>query len=174
MVNERLKNGDPKAFEILYNKYFDLVYSLAIKALKNRDVASDIVQDTFIKIWNNRDNISVELSLEHQLIVLSKNVIHDFLRKRIREEKLLGDLSQIEISELFETKQGHSHQLNKLHKAIKSLPVRQKEIIEMAKFEGLTYEEIGRTLNISKHTVSSHFSEGMKNLKKLLSSWIFI
>lgn len=174
MLQARLKEGDREALAEAYKLYFERVYALAYKYTCSESISSDVVQDVFIKLWSNRSKISLELPLEQQVFVISKNILFDHFRKRSREEKLLqsydeGILSLTERGD----EEIREKRLQKVYDALNKLPQRQKEILELSRFQGLTYEEIASKLHLSPHTVSSHLSAALKNLKKQLSLLFF-
>lgn len=165
MLQRKLTNGDPKALEEIYNLYFPRVYAVAFKYVKNESVALDLVQDSFLKIWNNRKKVHLDLPMEQQLYVITKNVVFDYFRKRLNEEKLLSEYRIDQELEQDQPAPTQQDQLKKLHALLELLPERQRDVFKMVKFEGLSYKEVSSRLNISKHTVSSHFSAAMKFLK---------
>ncbi|MBE7641374.1 sigma-70 family RNA polymerase sigma factor [Salegentibacter sp. BLCTC] len=166
MLQKKLKNGDSKALEEIYNLYFSKVYAVAIKFVKNESVALDLVQDSFLKIWKNRSSINLELPLDQQLYVITKNVVFDHFRKKVNEEKLLREYKLHQEQARNPTTSSENDQLKKLNGLLEQLPKRQQEIFKLIKFQGYTYNEVASKLGISKHTVSSHFSTAMKFLKK--------
>lgn len=91
LIVQRLKREDISALEEVYNKHFARVYSIAFKYVRDDYLASDLVHDVFIKLWKNREKLSEELTLDHQLFVITKGIVIDYLRKKVREEKLLYD-----------------------------------------------------------------------------------
>lgn len=143
--------------------------------VKDEDLAADLVQETYLKMWRGRKRISREIVLEQQLFVLAKNVIIDHFRKKATEEKLLHQYAE----NLDEAREMDSRedQIQRINLLIRKLPEKQRQVVEMAKFKGYTYQEIADELNISKHTVSSHFSAAMKFLKahlKLLLLYVLL
>lgn len=174
MLQQKLKKGKTSALEEIYKIYFPQVYAVAFKYVKNESIALDLVQDSFLKIWRNRENISLELSLEQQLFVITKNVVFDFFRSKINEEKLLKEykISQ-EFSQLPSTS-AEDEGMKNLHKLLKKLPTRQQEVFTMVKFQGLSYEEVAVKLKISPNTVSNHFSAAMKFLKKNMQLFLIL
>lgn len=175
VIQKRLIEGDPHALEKVYKETFSKVYGLCMTYVKDEDQAADLVQETYLKMWRGRKNISLELSLEQQLFVIAKNVVFDHFRKKATEEKLLT----VYHSDLHEESEPmyREQQIEEINRLIQKLPLKQRQVIEMAKFQGLTYEEIAKELNISKHTVSSHFSSAMKFLKsnlKLLLLYVLL
>lgn len=173
MLQRKLRAGDSKALEEIYNLYFPKVYAVAIKFVKNETVALDLVQDSFLKIWRNRKNINLDIPLDQQLYVITKNVVFDYFRKKVNEENLLNEYRLYQEQTQDTVSSNKNGQIKKLNSLLEQLPKRQQEIFKLIKFEGLSYSEVASTLGISKHTVSSHFSTAMKFLKKNIQLFSF-
>jgi len=165
---KRLIDGDSTALEKIYTLYFSRVYGLCFKYVKDEQITSDLVQDIFLKLWNNRKNVSLEIPIDQQLFVITKNVVFDHFRKKSTEEKMLFQYTHGLGNEVTEDDDNKALKLKKINALIQNLPEQQRKVVEMAKLQGLTYEEIGNELNISRHTVSSHFTVAMKYLRKNL------
>jgi len=168
-IQARLIQGERAALEKVYRLYFKKVFSICRRYSGEETLASDLAQEVFLKLWRNRENISPDLPMEQQLFVLSKNLVLDHLRKKLGEEKMLREYPlPPEDSLAGDEEEEKQRQLQKLTAAIRLLPEKQREVFEMSRFQGLTYDEIAAELGISRHTVSSHFSMAMKFLKKHL------
>ena len=167
LIVQRLKREDISALEEVYNKHFARVYSIAFKYVRDDYLASDLVHDVFIKLWKNREKLSEELTLDHQLFVITKGIVIDYLRKKVREEKLLYDYQTTLEEPEEDTKNDlRNSRLRKMYSIIETMPKRQQVVFKMIRFEGFTYDEVAERLNISKNTVSNHFTAAMKFLRK--------
>ncbi|ETN96429.1 RNA polymerase sigma factor [Zhouia amylolytica] len=175
-VQSKLIIGDIKTFERVYNKYFDQVYSVILRYTRDETFADDLLQEVFIKLWNNKAKVSEDLTIEHQIFVITKNVVLNHLKKSVREKRLIADYKVTLMSSFANHHTFSEERLNKLKNLIDSLPEKQQQVFKMHKLEGLSYEEIAQSLKISKNTVSSHLSAAVKSLKKnnLLLIYILI
>jgi RNA polymerase sigma-70 factor (ECF subfamily) len=135
-------------------------------------VAEDIAQQTFIKIWDNRDKLQVEENkLKRYLFKVAYNLFIDAQRKKKKEFQLLEklkreaylDLTDVDTS-LFEER------LRKVEKEIDNLPEQCKKVFILSKREGLKYREISEQLHISIKTVEVHMAKAMKRLRAQLTS----
>lgn len=82
---KQLKNGSHKAFELLYDQYFDLLYGFVFKLTRSHSITSDIVQDTFVKVWINHKKIDSELSFKAWLYKIAKNQLLDQVKKQLSQ-----------------------------------------------------------------------------------------
>jgi len=162
----KLKEGKIVILQQVYTLYFDKVYRFCYSYTKNRDLAMDISQEVFLKIWRNRQNIAEDIPLEQQLFVISKNLIFDYFRRKVKEQEVLLSYKQALTIESTDDSEVKEIRLKKIYSCIDQLPKKQQKVIKMHRFQGLTYEEISEILNISVNTVSAHISSGMRFIKK--------
>lgn len=163
LIQKQIIQGDSKALGKIYQIHFPKVFRVCMSYVKNETVAADLVQEVFLKLWRNREKISLEVPLEQQLFQITKNIVFDHLRKQALEAKLLMQYDPSSITT--EAADRKEKRLREIDALIKKLPQKQRQVLEMAKFHGLTYEEIAKELGISKYTVSNHFSAAMKFLR---------
>lgn len=170
LVTEFLK-GKVKAFDLLYEQYSERLYRFAYMLLKNKEDALDIVQETFLRIWKKREDLSEEKSFKSYLFTVSYNITVDLLRKRLNEKKYCEVLEKtfsfnpqsIENSADFNIL---NHQIRDL---IEELPVRRKEIFKLSRDKGYSNKEIAGNLNISVKTVETQLTLALKFLKSRLA-----
>jgi len=165
----QLKKGDRNILKKIYQLYFKKIFSISLYYTHDKDLASDIVQEVFIKIWRNREHISETLPIEQQLFVITKNIIFDYYKRKVIEEKALlkyKELITLPVENYDE--EIKQSRIKRLHIWVSKLPKQQQVVFKMHKFEGLTYQEISDSLNISINTVSSHIASSMRFLKKNL------
>ena len=168
-----LKEGNMVAFDAIYKQYCKRLYGFVIRYVKQEADAEEIVQEVFIKIWENRDKIDVYSSFESYLFTISYNSAISLLRKRVQEKKYLEHLTSLqEIESGFElTDEIHFNELNDTIKyLLNKLTPRQKEIFQLSREEGLTHEEIAKKLGISVSTVKNHIVSVLRFLKSNIDS----
>ena len=152
---KKLKAGDKKAFEIVFEHYKNYLYLFIRKALPAEEDPEGIVQEIFIRLWLNKDNLDENKPLKPWLFTIAKNQIYDHLRKIYSKRKfldtLLSDYSANPRSAANETEYWEFERY--LSEKIDQLPERRKEIFKLAKLEGKSYREIASLLSISENTV---------------------
>lgn len=161
----RLKEGDEKAFVDLYNAYSGVLYSFLLKLRVEQEDIRDVVQQTFIKLWENRASLKEEFSLQSYLITISKNDIQNMVKKRILARKYQDALPVVEerIAEI------NTRELyNVLLEILKHLPEKRREVFSLSRIEGYSNKEIAEKLNVSKRTVENHINQSTKQVKGLL------
>ncbi len=171
-LSDRIKNGDEKAFELLFHKFYGHLCVYAAKIINDETSAEEIVQDLFVKIWEKREQLSIETSLKNYLFRSVKNLCLNF----IQHNKTKNNYTQNVLSE---TESNFSDDDNypeidlalKIEESINSLPEKRKEIFRLSRQEGLKYHEIAEKLNISIKTVETQMSLAIKSLREKLKKY---
>nr|WP_262915318.1 RNA polymerase sigma factor [Niabella ginsengisoli] len=160
----QLQRDSRKAFEKLYAHYFNPVYRNAYKLLRDADGAADIVQETFLRLWENRSKINATVPLGGWLFVVSYNKAVNELKKKLRQSKL----NNVTASEIFfeRSDAGYQTQSELLEEAIAHLSPQKKNVFVLCKIYGNTYDEAAEKLNISKYTVKEYLSAAVSTVKR--------
>lgn len=177
-----IKYGNLKAFDNLFK---DLYASLCIYAsdiLKNRSIAEEVVQDVFLKLWNNRETININTSLKSYLYRMVHNQSLNFLRDRIAQRKAeeisVDDISYRSLVFGLESSYDLLNDLignnieQELERAITELPPQCREIFCLARYQMLSYREIAEKLDISVSTVKSQMLRSIGKLKSMLNPYL--
>lgn len=172
-----IQNGDMVAFYNLYERYSKKLYFFVLRYIKLEADAEEIVQEVFIKIWENRNKIDVYSSFESYLFTIAYNTTISLFRKRLTEKKYLehlNSLQQLENSSEI-TDEIHFNELNnKVQTLLNKLTPRQQEIFHLSREEGLSNETIAQKLNISINTVKKHITNVLAFLKANIDKSLLI
>ncbi len=165
-------NDNEQAFKSLFFDYFPSLCVFAHRYVDSWDTCEDLVQDSFLKIWENRKKININSSFKNFLITTVRNHCLDYLRREqleinMKEARLqkedtesLADLySVVELNEI-------------LTKALEKLPENIRIVFEMNRFDGKKYAEIAAENNISVKTVESYISKALKLLRLELKDYL--
>jgi RNA polymerase sigma-70 factor (ECF subfamily) len=177
---ERLKKGQPWAFNQLVNRYQKRLLKIAYGITLDQEESLEIVQDVFVSVFKNIHTFRQEAKLATWLRKITINHCLNWKRKWKRRFKWHHDPieSETDYSLVNESrKQGNPEMLYRekqfeanLMKAVKQLPEKTRLVFVLNTFEGLSYEEIANTLDIKKGTVSSRLHNARNQLTKLLAS----
>jgi RNA polymerase sigma-70 factor (family 1) len=167
----KLRNGDASAFAEIYNQYRRKILVYASNLCKSEDLAEEIVQEVFIKIWQKRAQINTALHFGAYIKKITLNHVLNHLKKVAREkvlqQKLFGYIETLRNSteeNLFE-----KELLKTYDEAIQHLPPQKKMIYHMSRIEDLSHDEIAEKLNISKNTVKNHMVEATRFIRNYIS-----
>jgi RNA polymerase sigma-70 factor (ECF subfamily) len=159
--------GNEHAFEEIYKQYSTRLYGNLLKFVKSDADAQEILQDVFLKIWNNRQHIDIERSFRSYIFKIAENQVYDFFRKAVRNKKMEASLmaaSSLEYMHIEEMLLNKENTLL-LEKAIDSLSPQRQQIFRLCKLEGKTYKEVSELLQISVSTISDHIVKGTKTIR---------
>jgi len=171
---ERVKRQDQQAFRILYNRYFTLLFRRVYGKIKNEDIARDILQETWIKVWEDPDFIlKKDIELNAFLLKHCDYRILDYFRNlkykmEFSEEKYpeISDDEYMEILDTLDTKE----LLVKIQDIIDQLTSTEKQVFELRIMNRKSVEETAKILNISEKTVRNYLSSALGEVRKQLKT----
>lgn len=172
-IVQELILGNRSALQQIYDQFHAKVYLFAQKHTKDTNYAEDIVHDVFLQIWEKRDKLSATTPLEAQLFVIARSMIINNYRRALTKDNVHQNFSnqyqQTKEADSFETEES----IQKLNQAIELLPPKRKQVFKMAKIDGLSYEEVAKTLDISKSTVETQMVKALKFLREQMGNLPF-
>lgn len=167
---EKLRQGDLDAFDEVFKKYGDRLFGFAMSYLKSKEETEGLVQNVFLKIWENKKNLKKESSLKSYLFTIAYHEMCQIFRKKQMHEKFLSDrgatnYSGVNLDEQIEYKAT----LEQVEKLIEKLPEKQRVIFEKSRKEGKSTKEIAEEMNLAPGTVDNQISAALKFLRKHVS-----
>lgn len=166
-----LSKGNTQAFDCVFFLYYPKVKTFIYSLLDNEEEAEDLAQDTFIKLWTARTQLSQVQNINAYIYQTAKHVLYTFLDKKTNTHTVgidsVQDTPSLEqVEEIV-----YSHELESLiNRAIDNMPPQRKQIFCMSRKQGISNEEISQRLNISKRTVETHISIALATLRKVTSA----
>ncbi|PZX59311.1 RNA polymerase sigma-70 factor (ECF subfamily) [Algoriphagus ratkowskyi] len=168
---EDLRSGSEEAFTFLYTKYSKKIYHTSRKMKLDHEDAEGVVQETFIKIWKNRERLDPSLSFNAYLLAILKSLVIRLVqqnaRKSLQKTELMSTGSDAHNST--EDDFIYAEMLEASLKEVNNLPPRQRQIFLLKRVELLSLDEIADQLHISKKTVKNQLVEASKYLKSKIS-----
>jgi len=169
---QQVAQHDREAFSQLYDRCSSLVFSLAMRMLKVRSDAEDLLQEVFVQVWRQASNYNPERGTPEAWIVnIARSRAIDKLRSIRRMEKSFvasDDPARAESSENVETAAAETEAKLAMNSALKNLPEAQRKVLEMAYFDGLTQTEIAEKLAEPLGTVKTRMRSGIQRLKDII------
>lgn len=160
--------GDERAFNRIVRKYSQVIYPYLLYWLKSSQLAEEVAQDVFLRIWKNRHKLPDISNFPGYVYVVTRNRVHSEFERGLpasdapdvtqTDQALSNPQTALETKELATI----------MNRAIASLPPRRKEIFLLSRNEQLTYEEIAARLGISRSTVREHMVEALVFLRAYL------
>lgn len=174
---KRVKKGSEECFKILIYRYYTTVFTMVFYKITDKDLAKDLTQEIFIKVWEGIGKYNEKGSFRSWLYSVTRNHITDYLRKnksRLKYETHT-ELNNLTNSHIDSKNLSTTTELKELEdlilKALHTLPSEQQEIFILYYYFRLTVEEIAEKLEIPKGTVTSRLYLARKKLKEILKSW---
>jgi len=167
LIIAQVANGDQTAFRKLFDDYRNKVFTYAIRYLKSREQAEEIVQNVFLKIWLKREGLIEIENFGGYLRTVTNNATLDALKKLASEYKHRNERMQqwSDFDNTTEEAIFSRDALSYVTKALDKLPKQQKLVYQMCHIDGLKHKEVAEKLNISPLTVKVHLREATNALK---------
>lgn len=169
-----LQAGKHNVYEELFNNLYSPLCSYAFSIIKNTEEVEDIVQKTFYKLWDQRENIDIKTSIKSYMY----RMVHNACLNKIRQTKTRAEHNTLYAYEKEEyvndIEQGvyHSELEQNIMNCIESLPPKCREVFKMSRVEQLSYAEIAAKLDISTNTVENHIAKALKILRENLKDFL--
>ncbi|WP_034062027.1 RNA polymerase sigma factor [Lacinutrix jangbogonensis] len=161
-----LKNGDKKAISLLYEHYSGALLSVVKKVISDNDIAQDVLQESFIKVWKKGKTYDPsKAKLFTWLYRIFYNSAIDKIRSqnnKTKKEIRIGDSNVYKLT----TKSLNQDTLD-IQKHLSSLELKYQVVINALYFEGMTQQEASEELNIPLGTIKSRLKIGLRELKKI-------
>ena len=169
----KLINGDQSALEELFNYYYPRLYNFSKSFLKIEDGIDDVLQEVFIKIWQNSESIKKTDTFNSYVFTITKNLLLNELRRKLNDSKTKNEIQNRSLAEEYhQFEQIEFKELKeKLDFEIENLPENQKEIFILSRKEGLSHKEIAEKLKISTKTVEYHIRQSINILKNKIADF---
>lgn len=166
----RIAIRDEIAFRTIYDRYQKRIYTFAIKLIKSNELAEEIVQETFLKLWLMGDPLNNITNLEGYLVMIARNKVIDQIRINEQQIRLKARPELRPAEEHNETEEGIllRDARSLIDETLKSLPRQQRQVYQLCHLEGLKYEEAAEKLHISPLTVKSHMQQALRALRQHL------
>ena len=171
---QQIAAGDQAAFRQVYAYFYKRLYQFALAIVKTRESAEEIVEDVFVRIWQQKETLPAIRNLRVYLYTATKNTSLNYLSKKARESIAepfdhihieLGG-SDITPEQILIT----AEMYQKVQKAVEALPPRCKMIFKLVREDGLRYKEIAEILNISVNTIDVQMAIAVKRIATALEA----
>jgi RNA polymerase sigma-70 factor (ECF subfamily) len=171
---DALAAGDVTSFEMYFKSYYQPLCNYAYSFLQDKEEAEEIVQATFISVWEKRENISIRTSAKSYLYAMVRNaclnvIKHEKIKQKYASEELAlatpgyESVAQVVASNELE---------NRIHEAIEKLPEQCRLVFKLSRYEELKYNEIAEQLAISVKTVENHMGKALKIMREQLKDYL--
>ena len=169
-----LTTGDVTAFEMIFKTYYQPLCNYAFTYLHDKEEAEEIVQTTFLSVWEKREALTIRTSVKPYLYAMVRNaclnvIKHEKIKqKHAVEEIAMAPHSHESVAQAVAT----SELLGKIQQAMEKLPEQCRLVFKLSRFEELKYSEIAEQLEISVKTVENHMGKALKIMREQLKDFL--
>lgn len=166
-----LKQDDTRALSRLYYLHVKQLQYFILKAAKSPFFAEDIVHDTFVKIWENRQNIDPDQPFKPYLYTIAKRHLLNLLKRARHESSIMEEIKKhtLESENSTELSLDYSESNFIFKEAIKCLPDRCREVFVRCRMQGLTYKQVADELGIAESTVNNQMVKALKSIREFIT-----
>lgn len=168
--------GNELAFTRLFELYHRKLGIFVLKLTGNQGMAEEVVQDVFLKIWQQRSTLVTVRNFDTYLFVISRNHTYSLLRKVMAEKRSIERWA-LDIQREGDAESSEPEHLDELYEpiiqaAIAALPPQQQKVYRLKKQDGLKYKQIGELMALSPETVKKHLEAAIRNITAYLQTHI--
>jgi RNA polymerase sigma-70 factor, ECF subfamily len=168
----QIRQGNKKSFESLFREYYAPLCAFSRKYVKDPDECEEIVQSFFLKLWDKRQELEINISVKNYLFSSVRNRCLNYIKhEKIKQEYTAEILSNTETRNDSTNFLMEVDLVEKIDQSIAALPERRREIFVLSREHGLKYREIAEKMGISIKTVETQMGQALKELRENLKEY---
>jgi len=168
-ILDALRNGDHKAFEVVFITYFKKIKLFIFGYIKSEEDAEELAEDLFVTLWTKRQSIDTSKSFSAFMHTMARNAAINFLERKYIHQIYLSNATFQELTSTAEDDMIAKELGLQIDDVVDSMPAQRKQIYNLSRNEGLSNEEIALRLNTTKRNVESQLSLALKEIRKTIS-----
>ena len=172
MLGRLLFTGDEKAYEAIYQRYWRSLFSTAIWKTNSQVAAEELVQELFLKLWENRQKTLIENLEAYLKTALRYSVISFIKAKLLNAQTELGEASEQAADQRADTGVGVEELSIALENALDLLPEKTRQVFQMSRFEQRSVSDIAQQLGLSERAVEYHITQSLRLLRFQLKDYL--
>lgn len=163
---DKIKRGDRKVYSDFFREHYGQYVAYAMRYLRSKSDATDIVQNAFIRLWETRTQLDPDKSIIAYMYTIVRNLSLNHLRDHKHKHVDLENaaLTIHHSPEVFDDQNASAKEV--INTLIDQLPERQREAFELSRIDGLEHQEIAEIMGVSPRTVNNHIVAALKSLRK--------
>jgi RNA polymerase sigma factor (sigma-70 family) len=165
---EHFRGGDEGAYALIYRRYFFALYRYGKKISDDQDLVKDCIQDLFVKIWNNRENLNRTTSVKYYLFTSLKRKILDVLKSAHVKHRAGEDPQELDFADDSSSEETDFSQREDVLKALHTLSQHQQKLLHLKFEQQLTNQEIAAELGITIQSVYNAVFKALRSIRKQL------
>jgi len=172
LLAQKISDGCEKAFREIYDRYHIQIFFIAKKYIKDSNLAEDVVQDIFVKLWEKRHSLPQIKSVKGYLFTMVRNHVLNMLRDRKSELISISGVSEqkLPVQNITENELQYKEYERVLKEGMNGLSGRKREVFEMRSIKGLSNSEVAEILQIHIRTVKTHYYNSSRLMRTFLKN----
>lgn len=163
------KEGDRQGFDNLFRRYYPILLQYGLRITSDKELVSDCIQDLFIELWQSRSSTSVQSVKAYLLKALKYKLFRQFRGGNLTQSDTFIETNfELSHDQFLVAKEEEAQTTARVVAAINQLPNRQKEIVYLKIYQGLSYEELSDVMGINYQVARNLFYQSIKSLRALL------
>jgi len=170
----KLRSGDIQAYEMIFRTHYEPLCNYAFTFVADRDMAEEIVQGTFLYLWEKREAMEIHSSLKSYLYTAVRNrCLNEIKHRKVRQQHINRELLTADTgTETVSEELAAAELEERIQVAIEKLPEQCRMVFKLSRFEELKYAEIADQLSISVKTVENHMGKALKIMREQLKEYL--
>jgi RNA polymerase sigma-70 factor (ECF subfamily) len=170
-----LKEGNHRAYAMIYQRYWGMLFRYARKILQNDEEARDVVQDVFVMLWSKSETLEIQVSLSCFLYASTRNsILKLFQRGKVKANYLNSLEKFIEQNNTTDHLVRNRELARRIEHEVAMLPPKMREVFELSRRSHLSHREIATRMEISDKTVKKQMANALKILRLKLGTFFFL
>lgn len=169
-----LQHGDPAAMKVIFQKYHERLCRVSYLMTQDVDAAKDVVQDVLLKLWQHRNKLNIQVSLEFYLKRSVVNTTLNFLERNKKQAPF--ELSAAELAMGSTPTVDHEHHAKelaiKIDAVLQTMPPRTRAVFNLVRFNEMSYRETAESLGISVKAVEKEMMKALSILRGALKDYL--
>jgi RNA polymerase sigma-70 factor (ECF subfamily) len=171
---EQIQSGNQLAFEMIFKTYYQPLCRYAYSFLEDKEEAEEVVQSSFIAVWEKRNSLEIQVSLKSYLYrMVRNNCLNVIKHEKVKKQHVAHEMAVAEVSFESVSQKVYAHELEiKIANAMKALPEQCRLVFQLSRFEELKYQEIADQLQISVKTVENQMGKALRIMREQLKEYL--
>ena len=173
-VLQTIQSGNESAFEMIFKAYYQPLCRYAYSFLEDKQEAEEVVQSSFITVWEKRKSLDIQTSLKSYLYRMVRNGCLNVIKhEKVKKQHVAHELAVADVSYESVSQKVYATELEtKISEAMKVLPEQCRLVFQLSRFEELKYQEIADQLKISVKTVENHMGKALRIMREQLKEYL--
>jgi RNA polymerase sigma factor (sigma-70 family) len=170
-----MRDGDEQALAVLFRRHYALLYDYGVKLSGQEELTKDSIQEVFAYVWEKRESLSEVDSVRSYLLVSLRHHLLKTLQKQRQRQNahheygMEQEEGKFSFEDLLELQEKEDATKQALKSALDKIPTRLREALYLKTYDGLTYQEIGKIMNINSQVARNYVCEAFQRLRNILN-----